>query len=221
MSTAPQIQNALADMGETLGRSTLKLFRDHYLRSWPDEEATTGALLGALAALASRTESERTDLAVNLRAKLTRKRDEAKHGADVLIRFICDEPEWEISTSTLIQAKRQEPDRPLVAGEHTRLMGQIDKMLSFTTEAFVMIYSEDRGIQLVPAVAARALGGRDLFQMATINWAGFLSALLRGRLGEPLATRVPGPDDDWSPTWVLEIEAVARREIATMAYATA
>lgn len=96
-------------------------------------------------------------------------------------------------------------------------------MLRYTTESFVLIYSSTRGIQLVPAVAARALRSRDLFDVNTIGWPQFLSGILCGRFGEPIGSRVPGSDrfgdGAWSPGWVLDIEASMARPKAAPASA--
>ncbi|MER9526678.1 hypothetical protein NKI96_24440 [Mesorhizobium sp. M0292] len=94
--------------------------------------------------------------------------------------------------------------------DHNRLTDQLKKMLAYTTEAFVLIYSKDAGIQVVPAVAALALGSRDLFDVAAISWPWCLSAVFRGRMGEVAGSRVPG--SDWEPMFELDILAAAVRE---------
>jgi len=215
MHDVSAFQDALDRLGTTLGEETLALYAENFGFDWPDEESTTGALLGAVAAFAQRHADEMQKSGYDgalLKAKLTRKTDEKRHGADALIRFSCAEPYWQIKTGTLIQAKRHDRDHPFSTADHLRLTSQLDKMMHFTPESFAMLYSHSEGIQLVPALAARAFGGRDLFDLPMLGWPQFLSDVLRGRIGEPISERLPYPGEGWSPTWILEIEAQIVRE---------
>ncbi|MER8536852.1 hypothetical protein NKH61_29435 [Mesorhizobium sp. M1005] len=192
---ASQFQKALHDLAFDLGARSHRLFSESFTDDWPDEESTTGALFGALvnsAMAVSRTGLAKSRHGIELRAQLTKKRDEAEHGADVFIKFSCDEPQWQIKTTTVIQAKKLEPTRSMTSGDHARLTKQLNKMLAHTTESFLLIYSSTNGIQVVPAVAVRSLGTRKPFDLDMMSWQWFLSAIFRGRLGEPNSDRLPG-----------------------------
>jgi hypothetical protein len=207
--SAADVQQELHDLAMKLGEEQQHLFAECFGSDWPDEESTTAALFGALA-LSMRRASKVGSLGIELRASFTKKRDEAVNGTDVLIRFRCDEPEWRIGTTTLIQAKKLDAGATMVRAEHDRLTGQLRKMLSYTPEAFVLLYSVSSGIHAIPAVPALALGSRSLFDVATIDWSWFLSGVFRGRMGEFSGARLPG--EGWEPTWVFDIVASATRE---------
>lgn len=120
MSEASEFLSVLFALGDDLGRQTVDMFRASYLTDWPDEEASTGSLFGALEAMAMMSKPM-PSTGLQLKVRLTTKRDEAQHGADALIRFRCTDDYWQISTNTLIQAKRQEPGAPLSTADHDRL----------------------------------------------------------------------------------------------------
>lgn len=224
MSSAAALQQALDTLGDQLGALTQVGFDESYLSDWPDEEAVTGALLGSLvtaAGLFNERMAAQTGPALLLRATLTKKRDEARHGVDALIRFRCDEADWKLETAVLLQAKRQEPGKPMATGDHDRLRGQLIKMLAHTPESFVMTYSREKGICIVPAVAAQGLRSRDLFDLAYIPWPRFLSGVLRGRFGEIMSTRLPREGQGWMPMFELELAAVLTREEPQEMVATA
>lgn len=211
---AKKFQKGLHDLAFELGEESNRLFLDAYGNDWPDEESTTGALFGALVQSARKMSEEK--YGIKLRARFTKKSDEAEHGADIFVRFICNEPHWSIKTTTVIQAKRVEPSRAMRLDDHTRLTRQLDKMLHYTTESFVLIYSRESGIQALPAVVARSLRTRQPFDADTMSWQWFLSAIFRGRLGEPDTGRLPG-----EPRVEIEIVAEAARRATTPGAATA
>jgi hypothetical protein len=215
MSAIADLQAALDQIGEGLGVVTQAGFEKCYLSDWPDEESVTGALLGSLttaAKLLTQMMASQPGPSVELRAILTQKRNEARHGVDALIRFRCVEEEWPLHTAVLLQAKRQEPGEPLSSAEFGRLRLQVRKMLAHTTECFIMVYSKENGICLFPAVAVDGLRGRDLFDLAFIPWPRFLSGVLRGRFGEPSPERLPQEGVDGMPMFELELEMALGRE---------
>jgi hypothetical protein len=75
----------------------------------------------------------------------------------------------------------------------------------------VILYTQHEGIQLVPALAASALGPAEMLDLSVITWPSFLSGIFRGHIGEPVASRSPYGEDGWRPKWELELEAVATR----------
>ena len=182
-------QSSLHKFAFALAEESEILFSASYKSDWPDEETTTGALFGALVSMANRTSHEK--FGIRLKAQFTTKRDEASHGADIFVRFLCNEPQWQISTTTVIQAKRVEPTQMMTSSDHKRLTMQLNKMLAHTTESFVLIYSQESGIQALPAVAARSLTTKQPFDAQTIGWGLFLSGIFRGRMGEPNPARLP------------------------------
>ncbi len=208
-------QIGLHELGNSLGEELQQYFFENYPHEWHDEEAVTHALLSALVFSSNiRTRALRSSPqgGITLKATLTKKHDEAEHGADALIRFHCNEPEWKLSTATLVQAKRQEPGFSLSRAERTRLTTQIDRMLFHTSEAFVAVYSQELGINLFPAIAVRATSSADLFRLSAISWPLFLSGMFRGQLGEIVSDRIPNSDSQWQPMWELDIVAQIVRE---------
>lgn len=210
---AARFQEDLHYLAVALGQKQQRLFDDSFGADWRDEESTTGNLFGALV-MSCREASDalvaQGRSGIRLTATFMKKREEAQNGVDVLVRFRCSEPEWQINTTTLIQAKKLNWGAVMGVANHQRLTTQLNKMLSFTSESFVLIYSEDCGIHVVPAVAALALGSRSLFDIATIRWDCFLSAVFRGRMGEPTGARVHS--DVVEPIWELDVVASANRE---------
>ncbi len=190
---AKELQAGLHNLAFEVGEESNRLFFESFLEDWPDEEATTGALFGALVSTIKTMSGENrasSKYGIKLRAQLTKKRDEAEHGADVFVRFSCNEPHWQIQTTTVIQAKKLDLSRPMTSGDHTRLSDQLGKMLARTTESFVLVYSS-QGIQALPAVAAQALKTKQLFDADMISWQWFLSGIFRGRMGETNSDRLP------------------------------
>jgi hypothetical protein len=220
MSNASEFQESLERLGTDIGAETLALYEESFGSDWPDEEATTGALLGAVA-LSAKQHAERMRLqgagGITLKAGLTQKHREKEHGGDALIRFSCQEAEWSISSTTMIQAKRHDRNHPFNTADYQRLTGQLVKMMRYTPESFVMLYSRREGIQLVHALAARSLGSRDLFDLQPLPWARFLSGIFLGHFGEPVPDRAPDAAEGWKPMWVLEITASMTREVPRMA----
>lgn len=217
MPSASDVQKSLERLAMEIGEETLALYEDNFGKDWPDEESTTAALLGAVA-IKAREHAARLRAAgaggLSLRAQLTKKRDEKHNGADALIRFSCEELHWSISTTTMIQSKRHDRNVPFGMADDARLRRQLSAMLRYTPESFVMIFSRDEGIQLVPALAAASLGTpRDLFNISTLAWPQFLSGIFLGQFGEPVPARAPEVGEQWNPTWVLEIVAEMTRSV--------
>lgn len=209
------LERKLHDIGYSLGVELQELFDDNYPKDWKDEEAVTHALLGAFVQNSKRISQivrSSPQGGITLKATFTKKHDEAGHGIDALIRFRCDDPDWNLSTSTLLQSKRHEPGTRFSTSDYQRLSEQIQKMLFHTTEAFVMIFSEQRGIQLFPAVSVLASSSRDPFELTPISWPWFLSGIFRGRMGEIVNARIPAAESSWLPMWELDIVAQIVRE---------
>lgn len=212
MTSPADFQRALDALALELGALTQGLFDENYGAHWRDEEATTHQLLGGLVAAAKLIAERLRPEGLTLRATSTQKHREKEHGVDALIRFRCDDPLWRLDTVVLLQAKRQEPQHGLDADDRKRLRDQLTKMLRYTSEAFVMVYSAREGICLFPATAAYGSQSRDLFDLAFIRWPEFLSGVLRGRFGELRHHRVPDEGPDWTPMFELDLIAEAISE---------
>ncbi|MEZ2127646.1 MULTISPECIES: hypothetical protein [unclassified Sinorhizobium] len=184
--SAAEFQTMLDGLARVAADRSATMFHKKYLGQWPDEENVTSGLLSALQTILDMQGESRLNglpRRFELRAKLTRKKEESENGADALVRFRCNEQEWTINTMILIQAKRQEPGEGLRRADHDRLLSQVDKMLGHSAEASVMVYSARDGICLFPAVVARSLGSNDLFESSAITWADFLSGIFCGAMG--------------------------------------
>ena len=216
MPNISDFQENLERLANDIGDETLELYKENFGSQWPDEEATTGALLGAVALSAkqhARSMAGMGSSGLSLKAGLTQKHREKEHGGDALIRFSCQEPEWSISSTTMIQAKRHDRHHPFNTADYQRLTSQLDKMMRYSPESFAMLYSREEGIHLVHALAARSAGTRDLFDLPTLAWPRLLSGIFLGHLGEPIPSRTPEEAEGWKPMWVLEITASMTREV--------
>ncbi|WP_380879547.1 hypothetical protein ACFB49_22900 [Sphingomonas sp. DBB INV C78] len=208
-----EFQIMLDQLGVAFGERTEAVYRRKFGTDWREEEHVTGPLLALVESEAERFAAGRPDLGLSLTAKLTKRLDENENGTDALIRFTCDAEEWQLQTFLLLQAKRQDPGKPLSSSDHARLRRQLDNMLSYTPESFVLIYTSGGRMLLVPALAAHGLRSRDLSHVNAIEWPRFWSGLLRGRCGDPVSERVPGGGGDWSPAFELSVHATLNREL--------
>ena len=71
--SAAAVQEALDAIGEELGTLTQAMFHKSYLSDWPDEESTTGNLLGGLVASTTLLNRSRESPHLLLNARLTKK----------------------------------------------------------------------------------------------------------------------------------------------------
>lgn len=166
-------------------------FAQSYPDDWPEEEHVTSALLQSLAKALATRRSQTAD-SLELRFRMVKRKNEAANGCDAIVRFRCAEPQWTLSTFVLLQAKRQEPGRSIADRDHVQR--QFTKMLPFTSESFVMIYSVSEGVCFATATAGQALGSADLFDLRPFNLAEFTESLFCGAIGDPVAGREPPPD---------------------------
>lgn len=208
-----EFQIMLDQLGVTFGERTQAVYARKFGTDWREEEHVTGSLLALVEYEAENFAATQPGFGLSLTVKLTKRTDEHENGTDALIRFSCDAQEWQLQTFLLLQAKRHDAGRPMSGGDHARLQRQLGNMLRYTPESFVLIYTSDGRILLVPAVAAQALRSRDLSHVNAIEWSRFWSGLLRGRCGDPVVERVPGEGRDWSPAYELSIHATLNREL--------
>ena len=84
---------------------------------------------------------------------------EGEFGADFMGVLSLELNDFEARKGFLSQAKLIEPSQSFRIAESKRLKGQCEKMLKFSTESFVFLYSQQSGIRIVPAVDV--VGARD------------------------------------------------------------
>jgi len=92
--------------------------------------------------------------------------EEKIYGADLLGVLELDLPDFKIKKGFLAQAKRQEPGKKLSAKEWERLINQCTKMLGYTSESYVFIYSLN-GVFIVPALSI--LGTQKVEDLHTLH----------------------------------------------------
>jgi len=83
------------------------------------------------------------------------KTEEKEFGADFLGVLRLELEGCSIIKGFLAQAKRQEPGRALSTVDWDRLKKQCEKMLSFSAESFVFVYSLN-GVFMIPAIGVSA-----------------------------------------------------------------
>ena len=84
---------------------------------------------------------------------------ESEFGADFMGVVSLELNDFEARKGFLSQAKLVEPSQSFPASEWKRLKGQCEKMLKFSAESFVFMYSQQSGIRIVPAV--EVVGARE------------------------------------------------------------
>jgi hypothetical protein len=88
-----------------------------------------------------------------------RSSQESEFGADFMGVLSLELNDFEAKKGFLSQAKLVEPSHSFPASEMKRLKEQCEKMLKFSPESFVFLYSQQSGIRIVPAVDV--VGARD------------------------------------------------------------
>lgn len=117
--------------------------------------------------------------------------EERRHGADLMGVLDIDVQRFKVTKGFLAQAKKAEPGVPFLASEWNRLVAQCNTMLNRTPDAFVTVYSRDRGIRMFPAAAVIASGSRDLFELYDRSLSGFFESHIECFIGD---TRLDSTD---------------------------
>lgn len=97
---------------------------------------------------------------------LTKTKEEPAFGADLVVVLDIETPALSVCKGFLAQAKRLEPGKALARGEHERLIGQCEAMLTITPSSMVFLYSR-LGVYVIPATAVLAHGIGDLWKIET------------------------------------------------------
>lgn len=92
--------------------------------------------------------------------------EEPRLGADIIMVLDVETPTTVMRKGFLAQAKRLDRGKVLDRSEHTRLLGQCQQMLSFTSSSMVFLYNKT-GVHVVPAAAVIAHRDRDLWTLFT------------------------------------------------------
>ncbi|MCF3932503.1 hypothetical protein L1787_03620 [Acuticoccus sp. M5D2P5] len=126
----------------------------------PWEENITDRLLGAI----KMGVDDRQIAGISWRAKTLktgrgRSGEESAIGADFVGTLSIDFPEYKVTKGFLVQAKRAEPGGRLK--DWARLEEQSEKMLAQSPASFVLLYSNEIGMRIVPAISIRGLASQD------------------------------------------------------------
>jgi len=78
--------------------------------------------------------------------------EESRYGADFLGSLVLELGEFSVSKGFLAQAKLTEPSQSFAARDFKDLKGQCEKMLNLSSASYVFLYSQQSGIQVVPAI---------------------------------------------------------------------
>lgn len=84
--------------------------------------------------------------------------EESRFGADFLGVLRLDLPSYQMTKGFLAQAKRQEPGSRLDQRQWNELKTQCDRMLQFSSESFVFVYSQN-DVFILPAINVLACPG--------------------------------------------------------------
>ena len=168
--------------------ASTKTVRDYAAMRLPDEPAITVALATRISDGLDRHSSGGITWSAKV---LSSHKEEPRYGADFLGLLSLRLPGYSVTKGYLAQAKRQEPGKGMSNNEWTRLQKQCEKMLNFTIESFVFIYSFN-GVFVVPALSVLACASsEDLHLLNPKPMGRFFREHLECYVGDP---RINTPD---------------------------
>jgi hypothetical protein len=129
------------------------------------EPALTDRLFGAMEHVLNRQNIGGINWYVKTLTDRGRGSQEKEFGADFLAAFRVSLQDFTVAKGFLGQSKLIEPSQAFPANEATRLKDQCVRMLSYSSAAYVFLYSQQSGIKVVPAteiVAARDCNPHEL-----------------------------------------------------------
>lgn len=153
--------------------------------------------------------------AKTLRASSGAAAEEKRHGADILGVLTVELRDFKTSKGFLAQAKRAEPGKPLGRSEWHRLQDQCDKMLAVTPDAFLLVYSKQRGARFISANSVVSYAGDDAFDLYDMSVRTFFEKHLQCFIGDrrldspeiaTLDRLRAGADDAPATRYVLHLE---------------
>ncbi len=125
--------------------------QDYSIGALPDEPTITGALVTRLRDALDGFMTSGIFWSARVMSSHGANTEESVYGADFLGVLNLSMPGLSVSKGFLAQAKRQEPGTKLSRAEWKRLTEQCEKMLTYSTESFVFVYSLN-GVYMVPAI---------------------------------------------------------------------
>lgn len=111
--------------------------------------------------------------------------EEKRHGADILGVLDIDIEGYKTKKGFLAQAKKAEASQPFGKAEWGRLREQCEVMLSRTADAFVFVYSKERGIRIFPANSVLGLSSTNIFHLYDRSVASFFEVHIECFVGDP------------------------------------
>ena len=133
------------------------------------------------------TSSRQTQLrweAATLRSSSGRAAEEKRYGADILGVLTIETAEFQTNKGFLAQAKRAEPGERFSSSEWQRLVGQCEKMLQCSRDAYVMVYSKKAGIRFFSGQAVSGFSGTDIFELYSLGVGDFFKRHLQSFIGD-------------------------------------
>jgi len=109
---------------------------------------------------------------------------EREFGADILGVLTVDTRDFKTAKGFLAQAKRAEPRTGFSRAEWNRLRAQCQRMLAVTPDAFVLVYSLERGVRFFSARAVDAFAGRNIFDLYDIGVRTFFEKHFQSFIGD-------------------------------------
>lgn len=113
--------------------------------------------------------------------------EEGIYGADLLIHVSLNTPEFTYSKGVLVQAKRIGPGQNMSARDHGDLVGQCNKMLKWTSSAFVVSF-DAKGMRAASATKIAGSSERALYDQSDWTAYRFFLELFRCPIGDPRIT---------------------------------
>jgi hypothetical protein len=153
-----RFSGAFSRAATKLSYAATRTAQDYQIDSLPDEPTFTGALAARMMDALRHFNTSGIHWSARVLSSHGPNTEETEFGADFLGLLSLNLPGYNVRKGFLAQAKRQEPGSRLSRREWERLQQQCGKMLSYSPESYVFIYSIN-GVFMVPAISVVACAG--------------------------------------------------------------
>lgn len=177
------IEKAFREAARAASSATKAAMQKYQRGEVTDEDDLTGVLIGELdAALRGNVSGLRWSSSI-LRHRKGVAAQEKRIGADMLIHVSLDTPGLRYSKGVLIQAKRVEPGKTMIANDHAELVKQCGKMLGVSPASFVFDYAKG-GMRCASATRIAGSQSRELHSACNLTPHRFFLELFRCTTGD-------------------------------------
>lgn len=170
---------------------------DYHAGDAPYEVDVTGRIIGAIRERLHHSKFRGIEWrARTFRTARGRGAEEREYGADLLGVLDIELPKYACKKGFLAQAKRAEPETVFSQDAWNELVEQCRRMLRYTPDAYVIVYSKELGIRIFPANAVIGLTSRDIFDLYDRGVGAFFESYLECFIGD---SRLDSPNIEALP----------------------